>query len=149
MKFEIVVFPFPDYHVSRQDCSKTQLGDATSAKINISPVNLQDNRTVHDSLCARSLILQVQDTRIAFISLDLGGYINPVLLEKLKKDYKLDELYFCPSHTHSGATDRNTIDAKLTSIIKEASNNMFEAKISAGNHRLEDGTIFWKPDWMK
>jgi hypothetical protein len=40
---------------------------AGTAKINISPVNLQNNRTVHDSLYARSLILQVQDTRIAFI----------------------------------------------------------------------------------
>ena len=63
----------------------------------------------------------------------MGGYTNPALLEKLKKDFKLDELYFCPSHTHSGSTDKNTFEAKLTSIIKEASNNMFVAKISAGH----------------
>jgi neutral ceramidase len=106
---------------------------AGTAKVNISPTTLPNNRTLHDSLYARSLILQVQNTRIAFVSLDLGGYRNPVLLEKLKKDYKLNELYFCPSHTHSGASDRNTIDAKLTSVIKEASERMFEAKISGGN----------------
>jgi neutral ceramidase len=114
---------------------------AGTAKINISPVNPPNNRTVHDSLYARTLILQVQDTRIAFISIDLGGYTNPALLEKLKKDYKLKELYFCPSHTHSGATDRNTIEAKLTSIIKEASNNMFEANISAGYRRTPQLTF--------
>jgi hypothetical protein len=106
---------------------------AGTAKVNITPTNLQNNRTVHDSLYARSLILETQGVRIAFLSFDLGGYTNPALLARLKKDYNLNELYFCPSHTHSGATDRETIDAKLTSIIDEASKNMFEASLSGGN----------------
>lgn len=45
---------------------------AGTSKINISPVNLQNARTLHDSLYARSLTQQVQDTRIAFIALDLN-----------------------------------------------------------------------------
>jgi len=106
---------------------------AGTAKVNISPVSPQNNRTVHDSLYARSLILQVKDTRIAFLSFDLGNYNNPALLAKLKKDYSLDELYFCPSHTHSGASDRNLIETQLTNAIKSASENMFVAKFSAGN----------------
>jgi len=106
---------------------------AGTAKINISPLAPQGNRTVHDSLYARSLILQVQNTRIAFLSLDLGGYTNPALLTKLKKQFDLDELYFCPSHTHSGATDRNTIEEKLTTVLKNASDRMFDAQISGGN----------------
>ena len=106
---------------------------AGTAKINISPTTLTNNRTLLDSLYARSLVLQWQDTRIAFISLDLGGYNSTELLNKLKKDYRLNEIYFCPSHTHSGATDQNTIAAKLTSIVKEACENMFLAKISAGH----------------
>jgi len=106
---------------------------AGTAKIDISPLAPENNRTVHDPLYARSLILQVQDMRIAFLSFDLGGYTNPQLLVRLKKDYDLDELYFCPSHTHSGSTDRNTIEEKLTKVIREASDNMFDAKISGGH----------------
>jgi hypothetical protein len=105
---------------------------AGTAKTNITPLATQ-NRTVHDSLYARSLILQVQDVRIAFISMDVGGYTNPSLLEKLKKEYNLNEVYFCPSHTHSGSVDRASIEAKLTGIIDEASKNMFEARISGGH----------------
>ncbi len=114
---------------------------AGTAKINITPVNLQNNRTVHDSLYARSLVLQVRNTRIAFLSFDLGGYTNPALLKKLKKDYSLNEIYFCPSHTHSGATDRHTIEAKLTSVIQKACDNMSEAKISAGNRETPQLTF--------
>jgi hypothetical protein len=113
---------------------------AGTAKINITPTNLQ-NRTVHDSLYARSLILETQGVRIAFLSFDLGGYTNPALLDRLKKDYKLNELYFCPSHTHSGATDRETIDAKLTAIIDEASKNMFVANLSGGNRQTPQLTF--------
>jgi len=109
---------------------------AGSSKINISPTSLSENRTLLDSLYARSLILQFQNVRIAFLSLDLGNYNNPELMKKLKKEFKLNEIYFCPSHTHSGATDRNTIEAKIRSIIKEASENMFSAKISAGNREI-------------
>ena len=106
---------------------------AGTAKINISPTTLPNNRTLLDSLYARSLVLQCQGTKIAFLSFDLGGYNSVELLNKLKKEFSLDEIYFCPSHTHSGSVDRNTIGAKLTSIIKEACENMFEAKISSGH----------------
>jgi len=114
---------------------------AGTGKINISPTTLENNRTLLDSIYARSLILQVQNTRIAFISFDLGGYTNPELLNKLKKDYALNEIYFCPSHTHSGATDRNTIEAKVTQVIKQASDNMFEAKLSAGHRETPQLTF--------
>jgi hypothetical protein len=113
---------------------------AGTAKINITPANPQ-NRAVHDSLYARSLILQVRDTRIAFLSMDLGGYTNPALLETLKARYDLDELYFCPSHTHSGFTDRAAIDERLTSVIDEAARNMFDAKLSGG-HRATPQLTF-------
>ncbi|MDR1557628.1 MAG: family 43 glycosylhydrolase [Tannerellaceae bacterium] len=104
-----------------------------TAKINITPTAPAPGKVVHDSLYARSLLMEVQGVRIAFLSFDLGGYTSPALLESLKKKYNLDELYFCPSHTHSGATDRNTIDAKLETVLGEASGNMFVARIAGGN----------------
>ena len=114
---------------------------AGTAKINISPTNLPDNRRLLDSLYARCLILQHQNNRIAFISLDLGGYTNVDLMNKLKKEYSFSEIYFCPSHTHSGSADRSTIEAKITSVIKEASDNMFPAKISAGHRQTPQLTF--------
>ncbi|MDR2499234.1 MAG: neutral/alkaline non-lysosomal ceramidase N-terminal domain-containing protein [Tannerellaceae bacterium] len=113
---------------------------AGTAKLNITPENPQ-NRTVHDSLYARSLILSLNGQRIAFLSFDLGGYTNDALLQSLKKKHNLSELYFCPSHTHSGASDRNKIAAQLTEVIDRAAANMFEARISGG-HRATPQLTF-------
>ena len=121
---------------------------AGTAKINISPTVIPENRMLHDSLYARSLILQWKDTRIAFFSIDVSGYNDIALLNKLKKDYQLNELYFCISHSNTGSIDRSggalnrtVIESQITAIIKEASENMFEAKISAG-HRTTPQLTF-------
>jgi hypothetical protein len=114
---------------------------AGTAKVNITPLKPANNKTVHDSLYARSLVLQQQDVRLAFVSLDLGGYTNPALLARLKQEFNLTELYFCPSHTHSGATDRDNIEARLTECVAQAVGNMFEAKISGGNRQTPQLTF--------
>lgn len=104
---------------------------AGTAKINITPP--QPKYPVHDSLYARSLILEAGNIRIAFVGLDLGGYTNIPLLEKLKKEFNLNEVYFCPQHTHSAERGQQEfMEKQITSVLKEASENMFEAKISGG-----------------
>ncbi|KAA6340214.1 hypothetical protein EZS27_011907 [termite gut metagenome] len=75
---------------------------AGTAKINITPPKTK--YPVHDSLYARTLILDAGSSRIAFVALDLGGYSNISLLEKLKSRFNLQEAYFCPQHTHSSET---------------------------------------------
>jgi hypothetical protein len=106
---------------------------AGTAKTNITPPN--PRYAVHDSLYARSLILEAGDVRIAFVALDLGGYTNPALAERLKKQFNLEEVYFCPQHTHSSQTgEREWLEEKLTSVVNEAAKNMFTARI-AGGHR--------------
>ncbi|MDL2304820.1 neutral/alkaline non-lysosomal ceramidase N-terminal domain-containing protein, partial [Bacteroides sp. OttesenSCG-928-D19] len=105
---------------------------ADTAKTNITPP--QPRYPVHDSLYARSLVMEAAGTRIAFIALDLGGYTNAALLERLKKKYNLAELYFCPQHTHSGqAGEKQWLEEKLTGVLESAINSMFEARISAGH----------------
>ena len=105
---------------------------AGTAKINITP--LQPKYPVHDSLYARSLILEVNGTRIAFIALDLGGYTNIPLAGKLKKQFRLTEIYFCPQHTHSSErAPQEWLEKQLTAVVKGASDNMFEARISGGH----------------
>lgn len=104
---------------------------AGTSKVNITPPN--PRYPVHDSLYARSLILEAGDSRIAFVALDLGGYTNIPLAEKLKKQFKLQEVYFCPQHTHSSqAGPKEWLEAQITDALKQASTSMFEARISAG-----------------
>lgn len=105
---------------------------AGTAKINITPP--APKYPVHDSLYARSLILEVGGVRIAFIGLDLGGYTNIPLAEALKKQFDLQEIYFSPQHTHSAErAPHEWLDKQLTEVMKKASENMFEARISGGH----------------
>ncbi|MDR1408530.1 MAG: hypothetical protein LBJ23_10885 [Tannerella sp.] len=104
---------------------------AGSAKINITPPDTK--YPVHDSLYARSLILEAGGTRIAFIAYDSGGGSDE-FIASLKQKYRLDELFLCQSHNHSGASGtREWTEEKFTRLIDEASKNMFEARLSGGH----------------
>jgi len=104
---------------------------AGTAKINITPPS--PKYPVHDSLYARSLILEAGNTRIAFIGLDLGGYTHIPLAEQMKKQFGLQEIYFCPQHTHSSETaPKEWLEKQLHTVMEAASKNMFEARISGG-----------------
>lgn len=106
---------------------------AGTSKVNVTPL---DQGRIHDSLYARALILEAGGTRIAFVSIDLIHYnTDEKLLEDSKKKFNLDELYFCPSHTHSGANSRKDpqfFADRVTKALEIASKNMFDAHISAG-----------------
>lgn len=107
---------------------------AGTSKINITPTDPQ--QPVHDSLYARSLILENNGVRIAFISIDLGSYSKPDIINVLKEKYRLKEVFFCCSHTHSGAIDKNNpklLEEKITQLLATASRDMFSARISAGH----------------
>jgi hypothetical protein len=105
----------------------------------VSKVNITHSSAENllDSLYARCLILETGDVRIAFISLDLGGYTNSDGLSELKQRHRLDELYFCPSHTHTArAGDMQWLNNKLLELVDKAANNMFEARISGGHKSI-------------
>lgn len=105
---------------------------AGTAKINITPPT--PRYPVHDSLYARSLILEANGTRIAFLAVDLGGYNNIPLKEALMKKFNLQEVYFCPQHTHSAQSgEKSWLEDKLTQVLERASKDMFETRISAGH----------------
>lgn len=105
---------------------------AGTAKVNITPPN--PRYPVHDSLYARSLVLEAAGVKVAFVSVDLGNYNNIPLVESLKKKYDLRELYFCPSHTHSGqAAPAQWLEAQITKAVDNAMKKKFEAHISGGH----------------
>lgn len=104
---------------------------AGTAKVDITPPN--PRYKVHDPLYARSLVLESNGTSIAFVSLDLGNYNNIPLVEALKKQFGLKEVFFCPSHTHSGqAAPAPWLEEQITKAIDTAVKNMFESRISGG-----------------
>ncbi|GHT79600.1 hypothetical protein AGMMS50262_23500 [Bacteroidia bacterium] len=105
---------------------------AGTSKINITPE--KPKYPVHDSLYARSLILDAGGARIAFVALDLGGYTNIPLAEKLKKQFNLTEIYFCPQHTHSSErAPQEWLENQITKVVEQAAKAMFEARISGGH----------------
>jgi neutral ceramidase len=105
---------------------------AGTAKVNMTPL---DQGVIHDSLYVRSLVLEASGERIAFVSIDLGGYTNDKLIANCKKKFKIDQLFFCPSHTHSGASskkDPSFFEERIVRSLDLAVKNMFQARISAG-----------------
>ena len=108
---------------------------AGTAKVNITPEN--PRYPVHDSLYARSLVLEAGDVRIAFISLDLCVYNNKNIRNILMERYGLTELYWSLSHTHSAVNPSEEYLLKqLDEVMKRAMNDRFEARVSAGHRKF-------------
>ena len=123
----IVVFSFS----SAPDSLAADKLMAGTAKINITPPTTR--YPVHDSLYARSLILEVGSTRIAFIAYDSGSG-DELFLDRMKKKYNLQELYLCQSHNHSGAQGpKEWTETQFDWLLDNASKNMFEATFSGGH----------------
>ncbi len=127
----ILLFCLPGIFLGNIQAASGRLLAGTS-KVNITPPN--PRYPVHDSLYARCLILDAHETSVAFISVDLGNYNDIPLLELLKKKYRLNEVYFCPSHTHSGQTaPAKWLEAQIVKAVDIAVKNKFEAHISGGH----------------
>ena len=105
---------------------------AGTAKVNITP--LKPNEPVHDSLYARSLVLDMNGERIAFVSVDLVIYTSKELEKICRNKYGITQLMLCSSHTHSGLPDGNGdyIRDQIIKSIDMAVKNMFPAKVCAG-----------------
>ena len=104
---------------------------AGTGKVNITP---KTNEPLHDSLYARSLVLDLNGERLAFVSVDLGIYTS-VNLEKIcKEKYGISQLMLCSSHTHSGPKDSRSIyiEDQIVNAVDLAVRHMFPAKICSG-----------------
>jgi neutral ceramidase len=104
---------------------------AGTSKTNITP---QSNDALHDSLYARSLVLEINGTRIAFISVDLGIYTSKIIEKICKEKYGIAQVMLSSSHTHSsGKLDNSYVETQIIKGIGAAVKNMFPAKIVAGH----------------
>lgn len=137
--FLCLIIAFLIFNIST---AKAQNGKllAGTAKINLTP---KTDELLHDSVYARSLVLDVAGKRIAFVAVDLGIFFSDEVVKVCKQKYKLDQVIISSSHTHSEPHPdgkwafQNNIhvpfyEEQIIKVVGMATKNMFEARIAAG-----------------
>lgn len=132
----VFAFPFPAKAVEGQLMAGT-------AKINITPENILP---LHDSVFARSLVLEVGELRIAQISVDLVGFESERVAKICKEKYGISRVLISASHSHScpialALFDKSKtypsyttfFEDRIVEVVGKALSNMFPARISAGH----------------
>jgi hypothetical protein len=106
---------------------------AGTAQVTLTPENPQ--QPVHDPVYARSLVLEINSERIAFVSVDLGVYTSEHLEAACKEKFGITQLFLSSSHTHSdpGKKFAAFYEEQIMKALGAAVQNMFSAKISAGH----------------
>ncbi len=106
---------------------------AGTAKVSITPDDIK--MPVHDKVYARSLVLDVDGERVAFVSVDLGIYTSEKLVTTCKERFGISHLVLSSSHTHSGPgrSYGSFFEERLIQVVEAAVNDMFPARISAGH----------------
>jgi len=114
---------------------------AGTSKINITP---KTDQPIHDSVFARSLVLDVNGQRLAFVSLDLPIFTSDRVEQVCRQRYQIERVILSSSHNHSAPMVDNKINVSTSSpfqpfyeeqiirVVGEAIARMFEAKIAAG-----------------
>jgi neutral ceramidase len=114
---------------------------AGTAKVNITP---KTTEPIHDSVYARSLVLDANGKRLAFVSVDLAIFISPRVAKICKEKYGIAQVMISSSHTHSepmvdkkmafqGNPYVKFYEDQIIMAVEKATKNMFPARISAGH----------------
>jgi len=119
---------------------------AGTAKINITPDN---QLPVHDSVFARSVVLEANGIRIAQVSVDLVGFDSERVATICKEKYGISHVMISASHSHScpialALFDKSKtypsytafFEDRIIEVVGMALDNMFEARISAGHRNF-------------
>lgn len=110
---------------------------------------------VHDPLMAKALVLDVDGSRLAIVTLDLGSIVSPALKKRVADELRIPVLLLSASHTHSApaflpygsspASDaaaeayRADMEGKVFTAIEQASKSMFDAKLGVARGSLQLG----------
>jgi len=105
---------------------------AGTARINITPIH---DEPIHDSLYARVLILELNEVKLAFVSVDQGIYTSEKVEKVCKERYGVSQLFLSSSHTHSsGKLDADYVADRIIKAVGFAMKDTFSARISAGSN---------------
>lgn len=115
---------------------------AGTAKVNLTPHN---DEPLHDSIYARSLVLDVDGLRLAFVSVDLAVYTDDRVADVCREKYGITQLMLCSSHNHSEpqkyggrSFEKNNpykrfYEDQVIAAVGEAVSHLFPARIAAGH----------------
>jgi neutral ceramidase len=112
---------------------------AGTAKVSITPVT---DEPLHDPVYARSLVLEINGERLAFVSVDLATFTSDNVENICKEKYGIAKVLLCASHNHTApskpgaAPEYNNLksfyEKQIIQAVELALTNMFPARISAG-----------------
>src|ERR1022692_2506338 len=112
---------------------------AGTAKVSITPVT---DEPLHDPVYARSLVLEINHERLAFVSLDLGVFTSTNVETVCKDKYGISKVFLCSSHNHTGPSKpgkaseysdlKSFYEKQIIQVVELAVTNMFPARIAAG-----------------
>jgi neutral ceramidase len=112
---------------------------AGAAKISITP---ETDEPLHDPVYTRSLVLDINGERLAFVALDLGVYTSTHVLADCREKYRIAKIFLCSSHNHTApsrpgktpetANLRAFYDDQIIKVVGSAVSNMFPARLAAG-----------------
>ena len=112
---------------------------AGTAKISITPVT---DEPFHDPVYARSLVLDVNGERLAFVAVDLAVFTSDNVEKFCKEKYGVAKVFLCASHNHTAPSKpgkgpeygnlKTFYEKQVIEAVGMAVTNMFPARISAG-----------------
>ncbi|HXB06930.1 MAG TPA: hypothetical protein VNW04_07440 [Puia sp.] len=114
---------------------------AGTAKVNITPATAEP---IHDSVFARTLVLENRGVKIAIVSVDLAVFTSDRLASACKAKYGITQLLLCSSHNHSepqpggkrsfqpGNPYTAYYEDRIMEAVGESLQHLFPARIAAG-----------------
>jgi neutral ceramidase len=114
---------------------------AGTAKVNITPPT---DEPIHDSIFARSLVLEGNGIRIAFVAVDLAVFTSDRLESICREKFGITRLMLSSSHNHSepqpggkrsfqGNPYTVFYEDQIVKAVDEAMHHLFPARITAGH----------------
>jgi len=112
---------------------------AGTAKVSITPVT---DEPLHDPVYARSLVLQINGERLAFVSVDLAVFTSENVEKACKEQFGVSKVFLCSSHNHTEpskpgkgpeyANLKSFYESQIVRAVELSLSNMFQARIAAG-----------------
>jgi neutral ceramidase len=112
---------------------------AGTGKVSLTPVT---DEPLHDPVYARSLVLDVNGERVAFVSVDLAVFVSENVKNICKEKFGVAKVFLCASHNHTAPSKpgkapeysnlKSFYEKQTIEAVALALTNMFPARIAAG-----------------
>jgi hypothetical protein len=128
--------------VSLPGAAKAATGQlyAGTAKVSITP---DTEEPIHDPVYARSLVLEINGERLAFVAVDLAVFTSENIEKDCREKLGVQKVFLCSSHNHTGPSKpgkgpeyrdlKRFFENRIEDSVQLALTNLFPARIAAGS----------------